>query len=114
MASLRAPLTAPRRHRRRALGPAVGLAVAAMAGASTGPTHAQLSEEALVYEKWLDLRLNPAHAAPPAPVGGPGGGVRVVHGRESQRGAWPSVANIGVVKDGIGRSTCGGTLIGRR
>lgn len=85
-----------------------------MAGASTGPTHAQLPEEALVYEKWLDLRLNPTHAAPPPPVGGVGGGLRVVHGRESQRGAWPSVVNISVVKDGIGRSTCGGTLIGRR
>jgi secreted trypsin-like serine protease len=97
----------------RALVPALALAACA-AGAAAQPARGQgLAEERLVYEKWLDLGLDPARSGESA-AGDAEGRYRVINGYPAQRGAWPSAVNLAIVKDGIGQSTCGGTLIGRR
>jgi secreted trypsin-like serine protease len=89
----------------------------------------------LVYEKLLDLSLNPSRtdepgppaAAPPAAastseaeeqfveksvsvralVPDVGGGSRVVHGQEAKSGAWPTAVHMYVVKDLGGRLAAG-------
>jgi secreted trypsin-like serine protease len=117
---------------------ALALALAACAaGPAVQPARGQgLAEERLVYEKWLDLSLNPARsgeaavalpAAPvpdeplsgellslPALVDDAERGTRVINGHRAQKGAWPSAVNLAIVKDGVGQGTCGGTIIGKR
>ncbi len=125
---------APLHRRWRALVPALALAACAAAAAIQPARGQGLAEERLAYEKWLDLSLNPARSGEvtaPAPaepdepvsgntlslralVGDAEGGSRVINGYQAQRGAWPSAVNLAIVKDGIGQSTCGGTLIGKR
>jgi secreted trypsin-like serine protease len=90
------------------------LALALLIAAAIGPAHAEPGEGPLVYEKWLDLSLNPPPAGAPVPPADDGEATRVVHGHAARNGAWPSVVSLAVVKDGIGTRTCAGTAIGRR
>jgi secreted trypsin-like serine protease len=110
---------------------------ACLAAQATKPARAQAplpSGDSLLYEKWLDLSLNPGRAdetAPAPPTGkadeppvaksvslqalfpDPEGSMRVVHGRQAPKGAWPSAVYLRIMKE-VGWSGCGGTVIGRR
>jgi secreted trypsin-like serine protease len=128
---------AARRFGWRTVIPALGLGACVAGAAETvraqGPSEGP-SAGGLLYEKSLDLSLNPARAndAPPpagadqeepfversvglrALVDDADGSSRVVHGHPAQKGAWPSAVNIFIVKDASSGSVCGGTVIGTR
>jgi secreted trypsin-like serine protease len=123
--------------RRIALGVAACIAGTALAPArAQGPTGNILRSGELMYEKQLDLRLNPtrvetgasaAEADEPlqersasldALVPDYAGGeprARVVHGLQADRGQWPSAVSLSIVAEG-GRaaSLCAGTVIDSR
>jgi secreted trypsin-like serine protease len=124
---------APRRFGWQALIPALGFGACIAGAAET--VHAQgPSASGFVYEKSLDLSLNPTRTNDaPSPAGADqeepfversvglraladdaDGGSRVVYGHPAQKGAWPSAVNIFIVKDANSAGVCGGTVIGTR
>lgn len=118
----------------RALVPALGLGscfAGLDAACGQGPVSIAPGREGLVYEKLLDLSLNPARAAetppsPPQPDEGDGKSVslmtlgpdhdgaphaRVVQGVKARSGEWPSAVSLRISRGGQ-EVLCGGTVIG--